>query len=98
MPVRAPIKIPLNRYRGSDARRRRRISEHASVARQIESHINSSTDPEVARLFTYGDIAIDLSLDPELVHDLLYSLDGGDTGIVVWGVHFVDPFPPKQAG
>jgi class 3 adenylate cyclase len=53
-------------------------------------HINSNVGAEGRRTFIYREIAIELGLDPEIVHDLLYGFEGGDTGIIVCGEPWVN--------
>jgi hypothetical protein len=93
--VRAPIRIPLDHYRGRDEGNRRRASRRNDIAWRLQEHINSNVSADGQATFIYREIAVDLGLDPELVHELLYDLDGGDNGIIVCGEHWVDPSPPS---
>jgi hypothetical protein len=82
--VTVPVHVFVKPYIGSKETLKQKYYEKLKVARMIEDYINEKMQNLDLHVFMYYEIASDLDLSIELVHDLLYATDCGSNGITVF--------------
>ncbi len=81
-----PVHVPRKNYKGSDARKRQNVATRNELASRLESYINAQeatqTDPE--QVLSYGTIAMETGISFDLVSEILFSVDCGSGGILMF--------------
>jgi hypothetical protein len=80
-----PVRVPRKDYRGSDAKRRRKIAADNQLAERLESYVNEQVAKAEGEYFEilYADAARDLNESLDDVTDILMGVDGGHNGLTV---------------
>jgi hypothetical protein len=83
-----PIHIARDSYRGSDARKRQKTSDHNRDAAELEQKINEMLreQTEPVKVYDWATIAWDTGLSYEFVKKVGYSIDGGSNGFTAVAV------------
>ncbi|MHB8883594.1 MAG: hypothetical protein ACYC5H_00680 [Methylovirgula sp.] len=81
-----PITVPRKHYRGTDARRQRKLNEYNRVVAKVEEHLNADLEQQpndsVKTYLSYY-IAIEIGEDPDLVQEIVYGIDCGHNGVTI---------------
>lgn len=81
-----PIRMVRRVYRGSDPRKRNKLSEFNRVAGRVEDYLNAdlAQQPEhsINSYLSYS-IARAIGEDSDLVHDVVFATDCGSNGITI---------------
>jgi len=84
MSVIVPIRVCIKPYTGSKEKLKQKYYEKLRIAKVIENYINEKMQNQSHQVFMYYQIANDLGLFAETVHDILYATDCGSNGITVF--------------
>ena len=82
-----PISVHRETYRGSDPRKRAKVSEYNRVASRIEDHLNRDLErqpQDSVQVYTSYVIASEIGEDSALVHDIIFATDCGSNGITIY--------------
>lgn len=81
-----PVRVPRDRYRGSEPRRSRKRDEYNRVAQRVEDYLNAdlAKEPEhtVKSYVSYA-IAFDLKENQEFVREVVSGIDAGSNGVTI---------------
>lgn len=81
-----PISIARQSYRGSDARKRTKVSDANRIAGRIEDYLNQdlATKPDdTIQVYISHSIAREIGEDEEAVRRIIFATDCGSNGITI---------------
>jgi hypothetical protein len=82
-----PIHAPRDYYRGHDPRKRAKTDRFNQVAARVEAFLNgeiAKLPDDTIHVFLSYEIASVLREDSDLVHRIVFGIDGGSNGVTIW--------------
>lgn len=87
MMISYPVSVPMKSYRGSDARKRSKVSELNRLAQRVEEYLNTdlaAKPDDTIHVYSSYSVASDIGADFETVRDIIFSLDCGSNGVTIF--------------
>jgi hypothetical protein len=81
-----PVSVRREEYRGSDPRKRAKVTEHNRIAQRVEDHLNDDLarqPQDTVHVYESYDVASAIGEDSAVVHDVIHATDGGANGITI---------------
>jgi hypothetical protein len=83
-----PITSQRQIYRGTNRSKRNKAANYNRVAATVEQHLRDEMErleeADRVQVFISHTVAYAVGEDPELVRDIIYSLDAGANGVTLW--------------
>lgn len=83
MSIEYPIRGKRIHYSGSDSNKAQKAADFNRIASEIDNHVNNAIKNGKRGLITYRSIAAELGLDHKIIAEVLFSVDGGNTGLTI---------------
>jgi hypothetical protein len=78
-----PIKGRRVHYSGSNESKIRKAEEFNILAIRVENYVNQEIRNGFRGIFSYRNIGIELGIDSNIISEILYCVDCGDTGFTI---------------